>query len=183
MIRVVKLGAGSAEETAGTGEEGEIVALADNDEAFEGYWRRPDADARALRDGWYFTGDTGYFDADGELFVTGRVDDMIITGGENVSPLEIERCLSLHPAVAEVAVVGLPDERLGKVITAFVKRSGRLDAAELDEFCRASGLANYKRPRRIVFVAEVPKSAVGKLLRRKLIEGDYRLEDETSILA
>jgi 2-furoate---CoA ligase len=183
MIRVVKLGAGSAEETAGTGEEGEIVALADNDEAFEGYWRRPDADARALRDGWYFTGDTGYFDADGELFVTGRVDDMIITGGENVSPVEIEGCLSLHPAVAEVVVVGLPDERLGKVITAFVKRSGRLDAAELDEFCRASGLANYKRPRRIVFVAEVPKSAVGKLLRRKLIEGDYRLEDETSILA
>jgi 2-furoate---CoA ligase len=183
MIRVVKLGARSADEIAGPGEEGEIVALANNDEAFEGYWRRPDADARALRDGWYFTGDTGYFDADGELFVTGRVDDMIITGGENVSPVEIERCLSLHPAVAEVAVVGLTDERLGKVITAFVKRSGRLDAAELDEFCRASGLANYKRPRRIVFVAEVPKSAVGKLLRRKLIEGDYRPEVENSILA
>ena len=94
-----------------------------SDEAFEGYWRRPDADAKALRDGWYFTGDTGYFDADGDLFVTGRVDDMIITGGENVSPVEIESCLSLHPAVSEVAVVGLADERWGKIVAAFVKRS------------------------------------------------------------
>jgi 2-furoate---CoA ligase len=183
MIRVVKLGARSADEIAGTGEEGEIVALASSDEAFEGYWRRPEADARALRGGWYFTGDTGYFDADGELFVTGRVDDMIITGGENVSPVEIERCLSLHPSVGEVAVVGLPDERLGMVITAFVKRLGRVGAAELDEFCRASGLANYKRPRRIVFVDELPKSPVGKLLRRKLVDGDYRTEDENSTLA
>ena len=95
-----------------------------SDEAFEGYWRRPDADAKALRDGWYFTGDTGYFDKDGDLFVTGRVDDMIITGGENVSPVEIESCLSLHVAVSEVAVVGLPDERWGKIVTAFVKRRG-----------------------------------------------------------
>ena len=105
------------------GEEGEIIALLAGDESFEGYWRRPDADAKALRDGWYFTGDTGYFDADGDLFVTGRVDDMIITGGENVSPVEIESCLSLHPAVSEVAVVGLPDERWGKIVAAFVKRS------------------------------------------------------------
>ena len=97
-------------------------ACCSSDEAFEGYWRRPDADAKALREGWYFTGDTGYFDADGDLFVTGRVDDMIITGGENVSPVEIESCLSLHPAVSEVAVVGLPDERWGKVVTAFIKR-------------------------------------------------------------
>jgi acyl-coenzyme A synthetase/AMP-(fatty) acid ligase len=95
---------------------GHVVALASTDEAFEGYWRRLEADARALRGGWYFAGDTGYFDADGELFVTGRVGDMIITGGENVSPVEIERCLSLHPAVGEVGVVGLPDERLGMVI-------------------------------------------------------------------
>jgi 2-oxoglutaroyl-CoA hydrolase len=74
-----------------------VIALLAGDESFEGYWRRPDADAKALRHGWYFTGDTGYFDRDGDLFVTGRVDDMIITGGENVSPVEIESCLSLHP--------------------------------------------------------------------------------------
>ena len=83
--------------------------------------------AKALRQGWYFTGDTGYFDADGDLFVTGRVDDMIITGGENVSPVEIESCLSLHPAVSEVAVVGLPDERWGKIVAAFIKRRGPVD--------------------------------------------------------
>ncbi len=112
------------DELAGVNEEGEIIALLASDEAFEGYWKRPDADAKALRDGWYFTGDTGYFDADGDLFVTGRVDDMIITGGENVSPVEIESCLSLHPAVSEVAVVGLPDERWGKIVAAFVKRNG-----------------------------------------------------------
>ncbi len=121
MVRVVRLGAMSADETAGAGEEGEIIALLAGDESFEGYWRRPDADAKALRQGWYFTGDTGFFDADGDLFVTGRVDDMIITGGENVSPVEIESCLSLHAAVSEVAVVGLPDERWGKIVAAFIK--------------------------------------------------------------
>ena len=110
------------------GEEGEIVALIAGDESFEGYWRRPDADAAAIRDGWYFTGDTGLFDADGDLFVTGRVDDLIITGGENVSPVEIESCLSLHPAVAEVAVAGLPDERWGKIVCAFVKRRAAVRA-------------------------------------------------------
>ena len=128
MVRVVRLGAASPDEIAQAGEEGEIIALLAGDESFEGYWRRPDADAKALRDGWYFTGDTGYFDADGDLFVTGRVDDMIITGGENVSPVEIESCLSLHQGVSEVAVVGLPDERWGKIVTAFIKRSAPVDA-------------------------------------------------------
>ena len=127
MVRVVRLGAASPDEIAQPGEEGEIIALLQGDESFEGYWRRPEADAKALRQGWYFTGDTGYFDADGDLFVTGRVDDMIITGGENVSPVEIESCLSLHPAVSEVAVVGLPDERWGKIVTAFVKRSAPVE--------------------------------------------------------
>jgi 2-furoate---CoA ligase len=175
-VRVIKLGAKSVEELAAPSQEGEIIALAASDEAFEGYWRRPDADAKALRQGWYFTGDTGFVDRDGDLFVTGRVDDMIITGGENVSPVEIESCLSLHAAVSEVAVVGLPDERWGKIITAFVKRRAAVEAEELDAFCRASGLANFKRPRRFVFVAEIPKSPVGKLLRRKLAAGDYTAE-------
>ena len=107
--------------------------------SFEGYWRRPEADAKALRQGWYFTGDTGMFDADGDLFVTGRVDDMIITGGENVSPVEIESCLSLHQAVSEVAVVGLPDERWGKVVTAFIKRSAAVEHEQLDQHCRDVG--------------------------------------------
>lgn len=180
MVRVVKLGGTGVNELAAPGEEGEIIALLAGDESFDGYWRRPDADAKALRDGWYFTGDTGYFDSDGDLFVTGRVDDMIITGGENVSPVEIESCLSLHAAVSEVAVVGLPDERWGKVIAAFVKRRGAIEAEELDAFCRASGLANFKRPRRYIFVTEIPKSPVGKLLRRKLAAGDYAVEPQTA---
>ncbi len=176
IMRVVRLGAASPDELAKPNEEGEIVALLAGDESFEGYWRRPDADAKALRDGWYFTGDTGYFDADGDLFVTGRVDDMIITGGENVSPVEIESCLSLHAAVSEVAVVGLADERWGKVVAAFIKRRAAVESDDLDQFCRQSGLANFKRPRRYVFVEAIPKSPVGKLLRRKLVAGEYELE-------
>jgi 2-furoate---CoA ligase len=175
-IRVVKLNANSAADLAAPDEEGEIVALLAGDESFEGYWRRPDADAKSLRDGWYFTGDTGFVDRDGDLFVTGRVDDMIITGGENVSPVEIESCLSLHPAVLEVAVVGLADEKWGKVVTAFVKRKGPVTEQELEQFCRTSGLANFKRPRRFVFVDALPKSPVGKLLRRLLVAGDYQIE-------
>ncbi len=175
-IRVVRLGATSSQDVARPGEEGEIIALLGNDEAFEGYWRRPDADAKALREGWYFTGDTGFVDRDGDLFVTGRVDDMIITGGENVSPSEIENCLSLHPAVLDVAVVGLPDERWGKIVTAFIKRKTWVTKQELEQFCRMSQLANFKRPRRFVFVEEIPKSPVGKVLRRVLVAGDYKPE-------
>ena len=176
-IRVVRLEARSADDVAPPGEEGEIVASLAGDEAFEGYWHRPDADTKSLRDGWYFTSDTGYFDADGDLYVTGRVDDLVITGGENVSPVEVESCLSLHPAVSEVAVVGLPDERLGKVVAAFVKARHPVAADELDRHCRESGLANFKRPRRILFVEQIPRSPVGKLLRRKLVDGEYRLAD------
>jgi 2-furoate---CoA ligase len=176
MVRVVKLGANAVDDVAPSGEEGEIIALLAGDESFEGYWRRPDADAKALRQGWYFTGDTGLMDADGDIFVTGRVDDMIISGGENISPVEIESCLSLHSGVSEVAVVGLPDERWGKVVTAFIKRRAAVEADELDSFCRSSGLAGFKRPRRYVFVAEIPKSPVGKLLRRKLVAGEYSVE-------
>ncbi|HEY0220094.1 MAG TPA: AMP-binding protein [Afipia sp.] len=175
-IRVVRLGAESADDIATAGEEGEIIASLAGDEAFEGYWRRPDADAKAIRNGWYFTGDTGFTDSDGDLFVTGRVDDMIITGGENVSPVEIESCLSLHPAVSEVAVVGLADEKWGKIVAAFVKRNAPVSEEDLEQYCRASGLANFKRPRRFVFVETIPKSPVGKLLRRLLVAGEYQHE-------
>ena len=180
-IRVVEFGSEDAEMRCAPGEEGQITARLDGDESFEGYWRRPEADAKALHGGWYFTGDIGYFDAEGDLFVTGRVDDMIITGGENVQPVEIESVLSLHPAVAEVAVAGLADERWGQRITAFIKRAGGgggegLDGDGLDAYCRDSDLANFKRPREYVFVKEIPKSPVGKILRRHLVAGDYEAE-------
>jgi 2-furoate---CoA ligase len=175
-IRVVTLGADDPDKLAAPGEEGEIIADLISDEAFEGYWNRPDADDKSLKNGWYFTGDTGLFDDEGDLFVTGRVDDMIITGGENVSPVEIESLLSLHPNVAEVAVVGLEHERWGRQVTAFVKRAGETDGETLDSYCRESGLANFKRPREFIFVREVPKSPVGKILRRMLVAGDYEVE-------
>jgi 2-furoate---CoA ligase len=165
------------EAVAAPGEEGEIVADLASDEAFDGYWRRPDADAKSLKRGWYFTGDTGYVDAEGDLFVTGRVDDMIITGGENISPGDIESVLSLHPAVAEVAVAGLPDERLGRRVTAFVRRAAPVSALELDQWCRRSSLANFKRPRGYIFVQAVPKSPVGKILRRLLVAGEYEIDN------
>ena len=181
-IRVVRLGSHDPELLAAAGEEGEIIADLSGEEAFEGYWRRPEADAKAIHAGWYFTSDIGYRDADGDLFVTGRVDDMIITGGENVSPGEIESVLSLHPAVAEVAVVDLPDQRWGQRIVGFVKRSSPVAAAALDDWCRQSNLANFKRPRDFVFVKEVPKSPVGKLLRRKLVAGEFEPEPTNDIL-
>ena len=175
-MRVVGLGSTDPDDIAAVSEEGQLIADLDCDEAFTGYWRRPDADEKALHGGWYFTGDTGYRDADGDFFVTGRVDDMMISGGENVSPVEVESLLSLHPAVSEVAVVGLPDERWGQKITAFVARKSDITADELDAHCKTSDLANFKRPRGYVFVKTVPKSPVGKILRRLLVSGDYEAE-------
>jgi 2-furoate---CoA ligase len=101
---------------------------------------------------------------------------MIISGGENVSPGEIESVLSLHPDIAEVAVAGLPDERWGKRIVAFLKCARPIERQRLDEWCQQSGLANFKRPRDYVFVREIPKSPVGKILRRKLVAGEYEIE-------
>jgi 2-furoate---CoA ligase len=157
------------------GESGEIVVSLASDEAFSGYYNRPEATAKAIRDGWYFTGDIGHLDQDGDLWVTGRVDDMIITGGENVQPVEVEEVVARHPEVADVAVAGLPDERWGQVVTAFVvpTRPGTTPE-DIAAFCRENpNLARFKRPRRIVFVRQIPRSPVGKILRRMLVAGDY----------
>lgn len=163
-------------ETLPPGQIGEIIVRL-TDEAFDGYYNRPEATARAIREGWYFTGDTGYIDTDGDLWVTGRVDDMIITGGENVYPVEIEDVLAQHPKVADVAVVGLPDETWGQIVTAFiVPRDPMIQPEELDAFCLASPtLARFKRPRKYVFVRQIPRSSTGKILRRLLVSGDYEV--------
>ena len=181
-LRIVTLTARDANDIAAPGEEGQVIVDLRGDEAFEGYWNRPDADAKALRDGWYYTGDIGYLDKDGDLYVTGRVDDMIISGGENISPVDIESVISLCPGVGEVAVAGLSDERWGQRVVAFVTRNGHdaLDASVLDQHCRGSDLPNFKRPREYVFVTEIPKSPVGKILRRKLIAGEYVVQTDTS---
>ena len=151
------------------GEVGQVACALSSDEAFAGYWQRPDADARQIRDGWYFPGDLGQLDADGDLYLVGRIDDMIVSGGENVHPLEIEEWLVRHPAVDEAAVVGEADERLGQRVVAYVVRSGEVTPEALDAHCLASPtLARFKRPRDYRFVDALPKSASGKLLRRLL---------------
>jgi 2-furoate---CoA ligase len=147
-----------------------------SDEAFSGYWNRPDADEAAISEGWYRTGDVGRLDDDGELWILGRVDDMIISGGENVHPLEVEEVLARHPRVAEVAVVGVQDERLGQRVVAVVVAEGNpaaVTADDLDAFCLASAdtLARFKRPREYRFAESLPKSPSGKILRRLLREG------------
>ena len=150
-------------------DSGEICVDLASPEAFAGYWKRPDADEKAIRDGWYSTGDTGHLDADGDLWIDGRVDDMIVSGGENVHPLEVEDVLAAHPRVREVAVIGVVDERLGQHVTAVVVGTATED--ELDAHCLDSSLARFKRPREYRFVDELPKSASGKILRRMLRDG------------
>jgi 2-furoate---CoA ligase len=153
------------------GENGEILCHMSSDEAFAGYWNRPDADEQAIRDGWYHTGDVGRLDEDGDLWLDGRLDDMIVSGGENVHPLEVEDVLARHPGVREVAVVGAADDRLGHRVVAVVVAEPELTADELDAHCLASDtLARFKRPREYRFVAELPKSPSGKILRRVLRE-------------
>ena len=110
-----------------------------SDEAFTGYWNRPDADEKAIRDGWYHTGDVGRLDEDGDLWVVGRVDDMVVSGGENIHPIEVEDVSRRAPGVQEVAVVGAVDERLGQRVVACVVADEGVTADDLDAFCLAVG--------------------------------------------
>jgi acyl-CoA synthetase (AMP-forming)/AMP-acid ligase II len=146
---------------------GEIVVRGDH--AMPGYWQRPDETAAALRDGWMHTGDAGYMDERGYVFVVDRIKDMIISGGENVYSLEVENVLTLHPAVAACAVIGLPDEQWGERVHAVVVCAAGADATgeELREFCRQR-LAGYKIPRSVEFVASMAASGAGKVLKRQL---------------
>jgi fatty-acyl-CoA synthase len=143
-------------------EEGEIVVAGPT--VMAGYHRNPPATKAALRGGWLHTGDVGRVDADGFLFVTGRVKDLIITGGENVTPLEVEEVLRLHPDVADVAVIGTPHPRFGEQVTAIVVRrdGAALDGEALAVFA-GERLAGFKKPRRIEFVASLPRNAYNKV--------------------
>lgn len=176
----------SPDAVVGPGEEGQLVVAMDSPEAFEGYWRRPDADAAAIRSGWYYTRDLAVTDTDGDLWVEGRVDDMIITGGENVFPGELEGALERCPAVAEVVVAGLPDERWGHAVTAFVVAAGDDDAAETARtvalFATSdAGLTSLQRPKKVIVVDRIPKSAVGKILRRALVAGEAQVLAEAEV--
>jgi long-chain acyl-CoA synthetase len=152
---------------SGPHQVGEIVIRGHN--VMKGYYQRPDATAQAIRDGWFHTGDLGYRDDDGYFFIVDRLKDLIIRGGYNVYPREVEEVLYQHPAVVEAAVVGRPDDRLGEVVVAFVVLRPDLPAShdELVEHCK-SRLAAYKYPRNIHFRAALPKGPSGKILKREL---------------
>ncbi len=139
-----------------------------------GYWNQPDASKDALRGDWMHTGDVGFLDAEGFLFIQDRVNDMIVAGGENIYPREIEDVLFRHPAVADAAVIGVPDERWGEAVHAVVVLSAgaQATAADLIEYCRGQ-LAGFKRPRAIEFASELPRNPSGKVLKRELRESHW----------
>ena len=148
------------------GSDGEICVR--GDVVMRGYWRNPEATAKALRDGWLYTGDIGRFDAGGRLRVLDRRHDTIISGGANIYPKEIEDVIAAHPAVREVIAFGVPDAEWGEsVAVAIVADDPALDEPAVLEFCRAH-LASFKKPKRVVFLDELPKNAYGKVLRRSL---------------
>jgi acyl-CoA synthetase (AMP-forming)/AMP-acid ligase II len=135
----------------------------------KGYWRQPEATAAVLQNGWYRSGDVARRDADGLYYIVDRVKDMIVSGGENIYSAEVESALSLHPAVAAVAVIGVPDERWGEAVKALViRRDGsQTDEAELIVFCR-SRLSAYKVPKSVEFVDQFPLVASGKVSKKDL---------------
>ncbi|RJQ85150.1 MAG: long-chain fatty acid--CoA ligase [Desulfobacteraceae bacterium] len=149
------------------GQLGEIVIKGPG--VMKGYWNKPVETAAALRKGWLHTGDVGYMDEEGYLYITDRKKDLIIRGGENVYPKEVENVLYQHPQVLEAGVVGIPDPVYGETVKAFValKTRGGATAEELIAYCKTH-LPSYKRPTAIQFVDALPKSAVGKILRREL---------------
>lgn len=151
------------------GVTGEIIAR--GPQIMKGYWNQPEATAEALRDGWMHTGDAGMLDDDGYLYIQDRVKDMIVSGGENVYPRVVEAVLLQHPAIADAAVIGVPDERWGETVKAIVVlRAGMAASAEeIIDFCR-NRLGSFERPRSVDFIEALPRTPSGKVLKRTLRE-------------
>jgi acyl-CoA synthetase (AMP-forming)/AMP-acid ligase II len=144
----------------------------------KGYWNKPDATAASIRDGWMRTGDAAYMDEDGYVFIYDRVKDMIVTGGENVYPAEVENALFGHPSIADAAVIGVPDDAWGEAVKAIVvlKSGAPQDAADIIAWARAR-IANYKAPKSVDFVDAIPRNLSGKILRRELREPYWKGRD------
>jgi acyl-CoA synthetase (AMP-forming)/AMP-acid ligase II len=146
---------------------GEIVVR--GPQIMKGYWKLPEATAAALIDGWLHTGDAGCMDANGYIYIRERLKDMVVSGGENIYPAEIENVLFDHPAIADAAVIGVPNEQFGEALMAvLVLRNGeKPDADELINWCR-SRLGGYKVPRQFTFVDSLPRNSAGKVLKKTL---------------
>ena len=167
--RVVGVESNDPEDTVEPGTQGELIVNTDSPVAFDGYWNKPEATEEAIYDGWLYTGDAARRTEENRIVITGRVDDMIISGGENIHPTEVEDVLLTHAEVADAGVVGYPDEEWGEIVVAFIERSGDVTETELDQWCRDSDdLADYKRPREYRFVDELPRNPSGKIERYKL---------------
>ena len=151
------------------GEVGEILIR--GGVVMKGYWNKADATAKSIKDGWFYTGDAGYFDADGFLFIHDRVKDMIVSGGENIYPAEVENAVFGHASVADVAVIGVPDEKWGEAVKAIVvlKPGTTATAEEIIAWTRAR-IAGYKLPKSVDFIEALPRNPSGKILRRELRE-------------
>ena len=136
-----------------------------------GYWGKPEDTAAAIRDGWFHSGDAGTVDEDGFVYIRDRIKDMIVSGGENIYPAELESVLAGHPAVADVAIIGVPDDRWGETVKAIVVRrpGATLTEAELMDWSRER-LAGFKRPRSVDFTDVIPRNPSGKILKRELRE-------------
>jgi acyl-CoA synthetase (AMP-forming)/AMP-acid ligase II len=151
-----------------TGEEGEICIRGDR--VMRGYNKRDDDTGEAIRDGWLHTGDVGKLDEDNYLFITGRIKDMVIRGGENIAPAEIEQVLEDHPGVAEAAIIGVPDVEWGEVVKAVMvpaENGMRPSESDLTDYVK-SRLASYKAPAMYEWVDELPRNHLGKVLKNEL---------------
>jgi len=153
----------------GDGEVGELLLAGSH--LFKGYWNQPETTEQAMKGGWFHTGDLAKRDADGYYYIVGRKKDMIITGGENVYPLEVEQLIASHTAVRDVAVVGLPDDKWGEIVAALVvlHDDAALSAADIQRYC-ADRIGKYKIPKKVLFATELPVTSVGKLDKKAMVE-------------
>ncbi len=151
------------------GGTGEIIAR--GDQITRGYWKRPDETEKTLKDGWLYTGDLATLDREGYIYIVDRRKDMIISGGENIYPREVEEVIYTHPAVSEVAVIGVPDKKWGEAVKAVIilKQGKHVTEKEIIELCKRN-LASYKKPRTVQFVKNLPRTPTGKILKRELRE-------------
>ena len=150
-----------------TGEIGEVISKSDLN--MKGYWNKPDATKESIVNGWFYSGDAGFFDDEGYLFIHDRVKDMIVSGGENIYPAEVENALMSHKEILDAAVVGIPDDKWGESVIGFVviEESTNLSEEEIISYARTQ-IAAYKCPKSIEFIKELPRNPSGKILRREL---------------